>query len=334
MKLNHLFTALACVSSLSASAATHLTHFSYSARIPATASTCEVAAQTLAQQIQAAAPGVQNVQGECVTRANFKDHGEPFVVYSLRVTYDAEDQIQLSSIELPSFDYNALNAYPKYADCLKDISHQSSVFTQATGLSPLAAYCVPAYDSSYSYTLKIEAIGQATRTLQALHMIGTQSLESNSEWKKQILSFIAQSGGLVARTDGELIAYYAAPGTHIGYSAWLHTDTAEQCNAQQTEVNSMLRKLGAKNTLLVCHPDIDPASGLSVHYYLDTLYDANIEPYFSSTVDQTFFTYDECMAVRQSILDREPAAHAWAGSFCTISDFGDDRYNLKSVVRF
>lgn len=335
MKLNYLLTAVVCVGSFSAFAATHaqFSQFSYSTQIPATALTCESEAQRLAQQIQTKASEVQNVRGECVMRARFADHGEPFEVYNLRVTYDALNRIELTSVALPNFDFDAYDSYTKYRSCLNDLTSQSELFEKATGLKALAAYCVPLTGVPSNYVLKIDAVGIPTRTLQAIRYIGAQRFENNPEFKKQILDFVAHIGGLVAKVDGELIAYYADPNTHVGHNAWLQTDTAEQCNAQAAEVDSMLHKLGAKNTLLTCQADHYSMSGLPMHYYLETFYDKNLDFYFPGLYEQTFYSYDECMTVRQSAL-HDPAAADWQGSYCTVSEYGGDRYNLIKIIRF
>jgi hypothetical protein len=341
MKSNQLFTTLSAFGALvifcsaSAFAAPSVRTYSYSARVPATGASCTTAAQDLAQKIQAAAPTAKNVQGICVARANFKDHGEQFAVDSLKVTYDSSDfPVALTSIQFPSFEYNELHAYPKYRDCLNDLEAQSALFTQATGLSVLAGSCSPNADSYSGFVLKIEAAGKPARTMRVMHNLASVRLDTNSAWKTQVQNLISKVGGIIAKTGNDVIAYYAPSNVTVDSKHWLRTDTAEQCQSQVDEVTSMLHKLGAKNIVAVCNADYAPTDGARIHYYLDTAVDTSLLTAFTSTYHDTFFSFEECMAVRQSILDREPAAKAWFGSFCTASDYGDDRYNFQIVTRF
>ncbi|MFL5812290.1 MAG: hypothetical protein ACJ763_01835 [Bdellovibrionia bacterium] len=240
----------------------------------------------------------------------------------------------LTSIQFPSFEFNELHAYPNYRDCLNDLATQSAIFTQATGLSILAGSCAPNADSYSGFVLKIEATGQPTRTMHVMHNLASVRLEANAEWKATILNLISKVGGIVAKSGSDMIAYYAPGNVVVDSKHWLRTDTLEQCQSQVNEITSMSAKLGAKNIVATCHADYAPADGARIHYYLDTAVDTSLLTAFTNTYHDTFFSFDECMAVRQSILDREPNAKAWMGSFCTASDFGDDRYNFQIVTRF
>jgi hypothetical protein len=318
----------------SASAAPTLYPYNYSVRTPATGISCEEAAQNLAQKVQAAAPQAVHVQGSCLARVSFADNGEHFAMDNLRVSYEATSPLSLNTTQLPNYDFNVLNLYPKYSDCLNDLAPQTSLYIQATGLSPLAATCIPASDSYSGYTLKIDAAGKPARVLHSMHSLSWARLDENAGWNKQVLDFIAQSGAMIAKAQDNQIAYYAPIEVAVSTLSWLHTETQEQCETQFNEVSSMLKKLGAKNTLVACHANGVADANYKPNYYLDSVNDAYLENYYMATYGQTFFTYEECMDVRRSILDREPNAKAWLGSFCSLSDYSPDRYILKTVTHY
>jgi hypothetical protein len=253
----------------------------------------------------------------------------------LKVTYDTADYpVALTSIQFPSFEFNELHAYPNYRDCLNDLVTQSAIFTQATGLSILAGSCAPNADSYSGFVLKIEAAGQPARTIRVMHNLASVRLDSDPEWKAQVLNLISKVGGIVAKSGNDMIAYYAPANVVVDTKHWLRADTMEQCQSQVNEIVSMSAKLGAKNVVATCHADFASSDLAKAHYYLDTAVDASLLTAFTSTYHDTFFNFEECMAVRQSILDREPSAKSWMGSFCTTSDYGDDRYNFQIVTRF
>jgi hypothetical protein len=330
MKSNQLFiSVLAMVGSSSVIAAPSAQTYTYNARVPAMgARSCANAAQDLAERLQALVPSVTNAQGTCVARANFTDHGEQFAVDTLKVTYSSTNYpIALTSIQFPSFEYGAYHTYPTYRDCLNDLSEQSATFINATGLQILAGTCMPSTDSSSSFILKIDAAGTPARTLHVMHNLASARLDTNANWKTQILNLISKSGGIVAKTDEDMIAYYAAANVEIGSGHWVRANSQEQCQSQVAEVTSMAQKLGANHVVATCNTEYG-------HYYLDAAFDASSLPAFTTTYHDTFFTFEECMAVRQSMLDREPLSKQWLGSFCTTSDYGDDRYLLQVVTRF
>ncbi len=331
MKSNSLWIALALASAASASAAPALNTYTYSVRIPASGTTCEGAAQNLATFFQASAPKVRVIKSQCVTRASFMESGERFTVDNIKVTYESESPIFFTSVRIPGDDFHSYLAYPKYSDCLNDLGQQSHLFAQATGLSPISASCVPGFDPAYGYTLKIDSIGKPARTLSMMHNLAFERMEMSPAWKQQIIEFIGRAGGIVAKVSNESIAYYGTMTLSIGTKSWYHTDTLEQCQAQADEITSILSKLGAKNSLAVCHPDADLNAHVTTHYYMDTVFDSAITSYFPAVSNENFFTFDECMAVRASMY---PVGHAPLGSFCSISDLGENRYSLTSITRF
>lgn len=328
LQLLQLLNVLAFTSAASAFAAPALQTYTYSVRIPASNTTCEGAAQNIATIFQASAPKAQNVQGHCVTRATFNEGGQRFTVDNIKVTYSSDYPLFMTSAQIPSDSYNTSHVYSKYADCLNDLGQQSYLYAQATGLNPIAASCVPGFDASYGYTLKIDSLGTPARQLKVLHNLANDLIERNPEWKQQVLGLITQSGGIIAKVTDESIEYYAASGVEMDTKSWFHTDTKEQCESQAGEMISILGKLGAKNYLVTCHADAPEGLGIAVHYYMDTAFDTSALTAFVTTYNQNFFSFEECMAVRSSNV-----MTGGFGSFCSISDFGDGRYTLSAVSR-
>jgi hypothetical protein len=338
MKPNSILIAgLALANSLSAFAAgtPALTTFTYKTRVPAISESCEVAAQALAQRVKEAAPNAKNVQGQCMSRASFKDNGETFSEDTLKVTYDAEMSILFNTVQLPNLEYNELHVYPKYRDCLTDLDRQIPLFTQATGLKVISASCVPGSDAIYGFSLRIQGVGKALRSMRTLRNLSFEKFKQNAEWLKQAKDFIQSAGGIVAKSDGELIAYYATSDINIGSTSWLQTETLEQCQSQTAEITSMLQKMGVKKSVAVCHADGQATTHHVPRYFLDTFYDKWLDMYLPSSYDnETYYTFDQCMSVRQSVLSSEPAAKSWMGSFCTLVDYISDRYSFKTVSKF
>lgn len=276
--------------------------FSYKLRsYPVALEKCQDTAKALAEKLSAATT-VKIYNTSCT-----KD----WAGTAIEIQYIADDSLLLVSTDMRAVTINdQVGSYKSYAECIADQKAQQSIFTTATGLSPVISYCYS--DSSLSeapFISRIDGFGDtAIFPFQYVGRISGVPTEDVAALKVQIQKKVQSEGFQVAKiviaaedrmnkTDHNLgILYYGKrPRNWQNFSGYFSFGSAAICAAEKTYLSRALTTVKADPLAAFC--SWDPIL-FTAHF---EAFAQSQSPWIKSEKGpKTYSKYEECAA------DREP----------------------------
>lgn len=344
MKLNRILLTLSALMSVAAMADETLSSYDFSVYLPARNFTCAEEAQQL-KAVFSAQKNILNVTADCISETTVNWDNSNSTLYSVVVNYQALPANKLTitrntyaestSWLMPRPDAMT-GAYATYADCLSDIAFRKTEVSQNTGLTILAANCVPAtyVHPGQAYALNVFGIGTAKTNLYGFNDEFIGSYLSNTV-QQSILNFIDAQGIHRVYTNGLNFLYFAASPIRIESKDVGYTQNPAECEAQVASIQLSFEKAKKGNTnpiLAYCSPLSNaPAATTYLRYIAGN---NAVNPWVeSSNSPNGYYSFNDCMNDRARVLNKKqtqlPADTLMVGAFCEHNSFESLSYTMK-----
>lgn len=323
---------------LAAQSLTNQDQYIYQVLVPSTDNTCEVEASLFAQRFSKAT-GAEITESSCQGIVSLPADNANYSMYSLAVRYTSSAPYYPYKIEIggvDSYTYSGYSpGYDSFASCLNDISNQTLMFKEQTGLTPVSSTCDKTNSLNVKFKLSIEGFSSKSNQaypIKRLYVFST--LTSNSLTKEQqesIADIISKQEAFIVKQDGSSFAYYAKSLVNVK-SQVLATSTDQECNSQVEHVQAMLSKLGAKNTYIWCiSPNFNRGLQKDLFVVYDGVYRLRGDNGYSS--QQRYYTFDQCISSRDLLLSDSRNKQILGGLCHKPVSIIDDTYILELFTK-
>lgn len=294
-------------------------------RYPKTDEPCVDAARRVAEAFSAAA-GVPVLRSYCVEEAGG--------TYALKVVYEAESARRpVTTLDRVHPDAG-FGAFKERAACEAALPAEGAAFKAATGLEPVAAYCLAGGPSDRrTWSMRIDGFGEPALSPRSRTLAVFTRLEGASE--------AAFLGGIKAElaaqgVDARFVAwrptfgyaelsvsYYAKDRLELPFSEPVRVDTAEQCREALGEVRGWTASRSPAPLALYCGRSM---TGWEVAWMFKDAPSLKAEP-----AAKAYRSRAECLKDRAAVVEHQRSAlgRSVAGAVCSYDAL---EYGWKAVV--
>jgi hypothetical protein len=309
--------------------------FSYRTTVPADAEvTCDQAAQGVAKRL-AQATGANVTGSSCSATRNFQDHTQTYSQYVVIVNYTASYEAIPYEARMTS-QISAEKAigdsplFMNYADCLKTLAEQKTLFQKNTGLQLVAGHCEAseADDQNQGYYLNLEGFGQPQKQLYG-YAVSVDSISYvDPATTAATVDAITKAGGTVAYSDNAVVYYYSANDIFVVTATLGLFDSEDACNKQVQDAKKIYSGSGMSSTHAFC-----------VQYYSSnlpqrelTVVGTGIGTLFEDYGNHSakYASFDECMTDKPRVLQNlKSEGQSVLGAICHPDENTLDKYIVE-----
>lgn len=296
----------------------------YWVRIPQTNISCEEEANRLALKFETATQ-LKVTEKLCRGTIDATMGKEKVKLYSLLLTYPAEQKVSIKSTQLEATSFGRYHspkpAYDTYSDCVADLENQVQHFERQTQLPAIAAFCDRAKSTLTGFALEIQSAGKPAAELNAFLL---ETPEVDARLEQDVRQFVESLGAQVVRDRGTTLFYYSAKPLSIRQPIFSNFTSPERCERQIEAIHAILRDSGSTKAYVRCLPS---SNGMFTRTY--TLADG--WAFLSrSEAEDVYYSFDECMSDRTRVLnERKNHWNAAVGALCVENPLGDDRFKME-----